>query len=88
MNLAYCGRLILVMSYDYTKRPLLVYHYERYLVDQNVGAFMRSISSSYTIGGLERVANSPDPAARRGAVLRAGEARRLSQQLRAGALPG
>lgn len=60
------------MSYDYTKRPLLVYHYERYLVDQNVGAFIRSVTKSYTIGGLERVAASPDPIARRGAVLALG----------------
>ena len=60
------------MSYDYTKRPLLVYHYERYLVDQNIGAFVRSISNSYTVGGLERVAASTDPAARRGAVLALG----------------
>lgn len=60
------------MSYDFTKRPLLVYHYERYLVDQNIGAFVRSISHSYTVGGLERVAMSTDPAARRGAVLALG----------------
>lgn len=60
------------MSHDYTKRPLLAYHYERYLVDQNVGAYIRSISSSYTVGGLERVACSSDPAARRGAVLALG----------------
>jgi tetratricopeptide (TPR) repeat protein len=60
------------MSYDYTKRPLLVYHYERYLIDQNVGSFIRSISNSYTIGGLERVASLSDPVARRGAVLALG----------------
>jgi tetratricopeptide (TPR) repeat protein len=62
----------LAMDNDYTKRPLLVYHYERYLVDQNIGAFIRSISNSYTIGGLERVAVSSDAAARRGAVLALG----------------
>jgi len=60
------------MSHDYTQRPLLAYHYERYLVDQNVGAFIRSIGSSYTVGGLERVAASCDPASRRGAVLALG----------------
>ncbi len=60
------------MSHDYTQRPLLAYHYERYLVDQNAGTYIRSISSSYTVGGLERVAISCDPASRRGAVLALG----------------
>jgi tetratricopeptide (TPR) repeat protein len=60
------------MNHDYTQRPLLAYHYERYLVEQNVGAYVRSISTSYTVGGLERVASSSDPAARRGAVLALG----------------
>ncbi|MDZ4657421.1 MAG: tetratricopeptide repeat protein [Bythopirellula sp.] len=60
------------MSHDYSHRPLLAYHYERYLVDQNIGAYIRSISSSYTVGGLERVAASCDPASRRGAVLALG----------------
>ena len=60
------------MSHDYSQRPLLAYHYERYLVDQNIGAFVRSISTSYTVGGLERVATSCDPASRRGAVLALG----------------
>lgn len=60
------------MSYDYTQRPLLAYHYERYLADQNNGAYIRSISTSYTIGTLERLARSSDTAARRGAVLALG----------------
>jgi tetratricopeptide (TPR) repeat protein len=60
------------MSHDYSQRPLLVYHYERYLVDQNVGAYIRTVCNSYTIGGLERVAAGYDPVARRGAVLALG----------------
>lgn len=57
------------MSEDYQQRPLLVYHYERYLVDQNISAYVRSVSGSYTVGGLERVVRSGDRTARRGAVL-------------------
>ena len=60
------------MSFEINQRPLLVYQYERYLIDQNIGAFIRSVSDSYTIGGLERVATSGDTAARRGAVLALG----------------
>ncbi len=57
------------MSQDYHQRPLLVYHYERYLVDQNISSYIRSVTSSYTIGGLERVVMAGDRSARRGAVL-------------------
>jgi tetratricopeptide (TPR) repeat protein len=64
--------VIVGMSHDYSQRPLLVYHYERYLVEQNIGAYIRTVLASYTIGGLERVATSCDPAARRGAVLALG----------------
>ncbi len=60
------------MDNDYSQRPLLVYHYERYLVDQNIGSYVRSVTSSYTIGGLERVVMSGDPVARRGAVIALG----------------
>lgn len=57
------------MSQEHNQRPMLVYHYERYLVDQNVSAFVRSVSNSYTVGGLERLVCIGDRAARRGAVL-------------------
>jgi tetratricopeptide (TPR) repeat protein len=57
------------MSQELQKRPLLVYHYERYLVDQNTSAYVRSVSNSYTVGGLERLVEIGDRAARRGAVL-------------------
>jgi len=57
------------MSHEYHQRPLLVYHYERYLVDQNISSFVRSVTSSYTVGSLERLASVGDRTARRGAVL-------------------
>ncbi len=60
------------MSQDHRHRPLLVHDYERYLVDQDVDLYLRSVSSHYTVGGLERVATSSDRAARRGAVLALG----------------
>ena len=60
------------MSHDYTQRPLLVYHYERYLADQSIGGYLRALSSSYTVGSLERLASSNDPVARRGSVLALG----------------
>jgi len=57
------------MSQDFPQRPLLAYHYERYLVDQNVNAYIRSVTSSYAVGSLERVVLAGDRTARRGAVL-------------------
>jgi len=57
------------MSDDYQQRPLLVYHYERYLVDQDIDSYVRRVSSSYTVGGLQRLAAIGDRSARRGAVL-------------------
>ena len=60
------------MNHNYTHRPLLVYHYERYQIDQNIGAYIRSVANSYTTGGLERLATSGERAARRGAVLALG----------------
>lgn len=56
------------MSRNHPKRPLLVYHYERYQVDQNVGGFIQRVMSSYTVGSLERLTSSNDPLVRRGAV--------------------
>ncbi len=60
------------MSHDHRHRPLLVHDYERYLVDQDVDLYLRSVSAHYTVGGLERVVTSSDRAARRGAVLALG----------------
>ena len=57
------------MSNEYHHRPLLVYHYERYLVDQKISTYVRSVSNSYTVGSLERLVMTGDRAARRGAVL-------------------
>lgn len=57
------------MSEEYHQRPLLVYHYERYLVDQNISSYVRSISNAYTVGSLERLVTTGDRSARRGAVL-------------------
>jgi len=57
------------MSDDYQQRPLLVYHYERYLVDQDIDTYVRRLSSSYTPGSLQRLAATGNRSARRGAVL-------------------
>ena len=57
------------MSDEHRYRPLLVYDYERYLIDQDLERYLNSVSSRYGVGSLERVATSPDRGARRGAVL-------------------
>ena len=57
------------MSHDFQQRPLLVYHYERYLADQNISSYVRSVTASYTVGSLERLVATGDRSARRGAVL-------------------
>ena len=57
------------MSDDFQQRPLLAYHYERYLIDQDISTYVRSVSSCYTVGSLERVATAGDRTSRRGAVL-------------------
>ena len=57
------------MSHEFDQRPLLVTHYERYLVDQNINVYVRSVAASYTVGSLERVVTAGDRTARRGAVL-------------------
>lgn len=41
-------------------------------MDQNIDAYIGSVSSCYTVGGLERVAAAGDRTARRGAVLALG----------------
>jgi len=60
------------MSNEHLQRPALAFHYERYLVDQNISAYVRSVSSIYTVGSLERLASVGDRIARRGAVLAIG----------------
>ena len=57
------------MSHEFDQRPLLVTHYERYLVDQNISDYVRRVAASYTVGSLERVVTAGDRTARRGAVL-------------------
>lgn len=57
------------MSNEYHHRPLLVYHYERYLVDQKISDYIRNVSESYTVGSLERLVITGDRSVRRGAVL-------------------
>ena len=60
------------MSSEPLHRPRLIFDYERYLVDQDVDLYLRTTSSRYTIGGLERVATCTDRTARRGALLALG----------------
>lgn len=60
------------MSHDFHQRPLLAYRYERYLEDQDIGSFLRSVTESYTIGSLERIVQIGDSTTRRGAVLALG----------------
>ncbi|NOY42120.1 MAG: hypothetical protein GXP26_09820 [Planctomycetes bacterium] len=60
------------MSNEHLQRPALAYFYERYLVDQNISALVRSVSSVYTVGSLERLASVGDRIARRAAILTLG----------------
>lgn len=60
---------ILFMSEEFRQRPLLAYQYERYLVDQDISAYISSVGKSYTVGSLQRVVTAGDRSARRGAVL-------------------
>lgn len=52
--------------------PLLVDYYQQYLVDQDIGSFLRRTSARYEVGTLHRLATSEDRHARRGAVLALG----------------
>jgi tetratricopeptide (TPR) repeat protein len=54
------------------QRPLLVQFYERYLAEQQIANYVQRVTSRYTVGGLERLVESGDRAARRGAVLALG----------------
>ncbi len=60
------------MSGDHRYRPLLVYDYERFLIDQDAERYLQCISDRYNMGSLERVATNPDRVARRGAILALG----------------
>lgn len=60
------------MTDEHRYRPLLVYDYERYLIDQDIDRYLHNVSDRYSIGSLERVATNTDRAARRGAVLALG----------------
>ncbi len=60
------------MSQDSHQRPLLAYHYQRYLRDQDVDGYLKNIALTYTVGGLERVVASSDRTSRRGAALALG----------------
>ena len=61
------------MNYHYHQRPLLVYHYERYLMDQDIETYIEAVGERYTVGGLRRVAMTGDRTSRRGAVLALGQ---------------
>ncbi|MEM9660544.1 MAG: hypothetical protein AAF961_19435, partial [Planctomycetota bacterium] len=52
--------------------PLLVEHYEQYLIDQDVDGFQRRVAASYLIGTLERLALNGESCARRAAVFSMG----------------
>lgn len=60
------------MNRDFHQSPLLVDFFERYLEDQNMAAFVRSIAGRYDVGTLERLAANGERLARRGAVLALG----------------
>jgi len=57
---------------NFPKRPLLVEFYEQYLIDQDMNAFLRAVSSRYMISSLERIVSCGDRMSRRGAVLALG----------------
>ncbi|MEM9351963.1 MAG: tetratricopeptide repeat protein [Planctomycetota bacterium] len=61
------------MSSTPKHRPLLVQHYDLYLANQDIGVFVRRVLQKYTIGALERLAQSGDRTARRAAVLALGQ---------------
>lgn len=60
------------MTEEHRYRPLLVYDYERYLIDQDIDRYLYNVTARYGVGSLERVATNTDRAARRGAVLALG----------------
>jgi len=56
----------------FSQPPLLVEHYENYLIDQDMATYVRRVSLRYGIGTLERIATNGDRTARRAAVLALG----------------
>jgi tetratricopeptide (TPR) repeat protein len=60
------------VSRAFRQSPLLVDFFEIYLEDQDINAFLRSVSERYFIGSLERLALDGERLARRGAVLALG----------------
>ncbi|MEO1495651.1 MAG: tetratricopeptide repeat protein [Planctomycetota bacterium] len=54
------------------RQPLIVGSYEHYLANQDSAEFVQTVAKRYTTATLERVAQSGDRAARRGAVLALG----------------
>ncbi|MCA9235644.1 MAG: tetratricopeptide repeat protein [Planctomycetales bacterium] len=60
------------MDYQPSAAALLVDYYEQYLIDQDMGAFLRQTSDRYFVGTLERLAAAGERAARRAAVLALG----------------
>jgi tetratricopeptide (TPR) repeat protein len=60
------------VSDAFRQSPLIVDFFEEYLDDQDLNAFLRSVSQRYFIGSLERLALNGERLARRGAVLALG----------------
>lgn len=60
------------MDYEPSCSALLVDYYEQYLIDQDMGAFLRQTADRYYIGTLERLVAVGERAARRAAVLALG----------------
>lgn len=60
------------MDYQSNSSALLVDYYEQYLIDQDMGAFLRQTSDRYFVGTLERLTLVGERAARRASVLALG----------------
>jgi tetratricopeptide (TPR) repeat protein len=60
------------VSDAFRQSPLIVDFFEEYLDEQDINAFLRSVSERYFIGSLERLALNGERMARRGAVLALG----------------
>ncbi len=60
------------MNRDNLPRPLLVQYYQQYLVDQDIDAYIRTVSARYTTGTLERIVLCGDRITRRSSILALG----------------
>jgi tetratricopeptide (TPR) repeat protein len=60
------------MSEDFLRYPLLELCYQQYLTDENSADFIRSVSTHYNIGTLERLARNGGRLSRRSAILAIG----------------